>query len=394
MAEFIDRRNQKDALKDSRADKFASYELADFEIPSGREEEWRFTPVSVLGPVLAEQLEGTQPTVSVAETVISGAAEFEFVPGVSVKQIDKTAFGAAKIGAPTDRVAAVSWNNAPSVLEVKVGAGVTVEKPLIINIDGNDRQGAAHYIYVEVGAGAKAEIVLKHTGEMALAQTVEVSIGDESQVKMVSLQEASNDSLHCATHRMQVGANAEFKHSVITIGGKAVRIIPELEFAGEHAEVELLGLYITDTGQHHEHRLFVHHNLPNCKSNVTYKGALHGTDCHGVWIGDVLIGPNADGTDSYEQNRNLVLNLGPKVDSVPNLEIANGNIEGAGHASATMRFDEEQLFYLRSRGISEAQARRLVVHGFFAELVGQIGIAAIEEELLEKIAAELERGLR
>lgn len=392
MAEFIDRRNQGEVLKDSRADKFASYNLADFPIPSGYEEEWRFTPVSSLAPVLVDTLNGAQPTISVADSIID--REFEFTPGVCIKKIEKAIFGDARVGIPSDRIAAVSWNNAPSVLEVKVAEGIGVDKPLIIDITGVDTEAAAHYIYIEVGAGAKAEIVLKHTGKMALAQTVEVVIGDGAQVNMVSLQEASYDSLHCATHRIQVGAKAELKHTVITIGGKAVRIIPELEFTGEYADIELLGLYITDTGQHHEHRLFVHHNLPNCKSNICYKGALHGQDCHGVWIGDVLIGPKADGTDSYEQNRNLVLNLGPKVDSVPNLEIANGNIDGAGHASATMRFDEEQLFYLCSRGISEAEARRLVVHGFFAELVGQIGIEAIEEELLEKISTELERGLQ
>lgn len=392
MAEFIDLRNLEDTLKDSRADKFASYRLDDFEIPSGREEEWRFTPISVLDPIMTGQLDGTQPTIRVADTVVEGICEY--APGVSVNIVEKAVFGAAKVGEPTDRIAAVSWNNAPNVLEVKVAAGITLDKPLIVDISGADMAPAAHYVYIRVEDDAKAEIVLKHTGEMALAQTVEVEIGDEAQVNLVSLQEASYDSLHCATHRMRIGAKTEFKHTVVTIGGKAVRIVPELEFAGEHADVELLGLYITDTGQHHEHRLFVHHNMPKCKSNVTYKGALHGTDCHGVWIGDVLIGPKADGTDSYEQNRNLVLNLGPRVDSVPNLEIANGNIEGAGHASATMRFDEEQLFYLRSRGISETEARRLVVHGFFAELVGQIGIEAIEEELLEKISAELERGIR
>ncbi|MDU1430884.1 MAG: SufD family Fe-S cluster assembly protein, partial [Actinomyces sp.] len=124
---------------------------------------------------------------------------------------------------------------------------------------------------------------------------------------------------------------------------------------------------------------------------VTYKGALQGKDAHSVWIGDCLIREAADGTDTYELNRNLVLSEGAKADSVPNLEIENGEIIGAGHASATGRFDDEQLFYLMSRGIAEADARRLVVRGFFAELIEQIGVPQVQEHLMNAIEKELER---
>ena len=115
----------------------------------------------------------------------------------------------------------------------------------------------------------------------------------------------------------------------------------------------MLGIYFVDGGQHLEHRVFVDHSQPKCFSRVTYKGALQGKDAHSVWIGDCLIREAADGTDTYELNRNLVLTEGAKADSVPNLEIENGEIEGAGHASATGRFDDEQLFYLMSRGVPE-----------------------------------------
>nr|HPM52897.1 SufD family Fe-S cluster assembly protein [Rhodoglobus sp.] len=107
------------------------------------------------------------------------------------------------------------------------------------------------------------------------------------------------------------------------------------------------------------------------------------------WVGDVLIGREASGTDSYEQNRNLVLSEGTRADSIPNLEIETGDILGAGHASATGRFDDEQLFYLQARGISEAEARRLVVIGFLAEIVQKIGDPALEEYLQGRIESEL-----
>ena len=106
---------------------------------------------------------------------------------------------------------------------------------------------------------------------------------------------------------------------------------------------------------------------------MTYKGALQGAGARTVWVGDVLIGNAATGTDSYEQNRNLVLTDGTRADSVPNLEIETGDIAGAGHASATGRFDDEQLFYLMARGIREDEARRLVVRGFLTEIVQKIG---------------------
>jgi Fe-S cluster assembly protein SufD len=177
---------------------------------------------------------------------------------------------------------------------------------------------------------------------------------------------------------------------VVTFGGDVVRLHPRVSYAGTGGEAELFGLYFTDKGQHQEHRLLVDHNMPHCKSNAVYKGALQGDDAHAVWIGDVLIRAVAEGTDTYEMNRNLVLTDGARVDSVPNLEIETGEIAGAGHASATGRFDDEQLFYLMARGIPAAEARRLVVRGFFAELVQQIGLPDVEERLLAKIDAELE----
>ena len=136
--------------------------------------------------------------------------------------------------------------------------------------------------------------------------------------------------------------------------------------------------------------MFVHHDAPHTRSRVTYKGALQGEGARSVWVGDVLIGNTATGTDSYEQNRNLVLTDGTRADSVPNLEIETGDIEGAGHASATGRFDDEQLFYLQARGIPEEEARRLVVRGFLAEVVQQIGDAELEERLMAALEAELQ----
>ena len=221
---------------------------------------------------------------------------------------------------------------------------------------------------------------------------MEIDAADAAKLTVVSLQEWDDTATHASNHRMRAGRDTQLRHVVVTLGGDLVRLSADTEFASPRGNIEMLGLYFVDAGQHLEHRPFIAHTQPHCYSRVTYKGALQGKDAQAVWVGDCLIGANADGTDTYELNRNLVLSEGARADSVPNLEIENGEIEGAGHASATGRFDDEQLFYLMARGISERDARRLVVLGFFGELVNQIGVPSVQEHLMETIEAELEKG--
>jgi len=196
--------------------------------------------------------------------------------------------------------------------------------------------------------------------------------------------------VHAEHVGIRLGRDATIRSTQVSLGGDLVRVVETVEYTGPGGDAQLAGFYIADAGQHLEHRLFVDHSAPNCKSNVLYKGALQGEGAHTVWIGDVLIRAGAEGTDTYEQNRNLVLTDGARADSVPNLEIETGEIIGAGHASTTGRFDDEQLFYLQARGITEAEARRLVVRGFFVELIRRIGVPLIEDRLLTAIEAELD----
>jgi Fe-S cluster assembly protein SufD len=175
----------------------------------------------------------------------------------------------------------------------------------------------------------------------------------------------------------------------VTLGGDLVRVRPLVSYAAPGGDAELLGLYFADAGQHLEHRVFVDHDTPHCKSSVLYKGALQGDGAHTVWIGDVLVRAQAIGIDTYEVNRNLVLTDGARADSVPNLELETGEIQGAGHASATGRFDDEQLFYLQARGIPEDLARVLVVRGFFADILGRLGDPDLAGRVMADVDARL-----
>ena len=385
MAEMEKQTGHKVVAAPSRADRPTSFNLADIPMPGGREEDWRFTPLERIKMLLADALEGKAPRVEVAGQVVSETERVELGTSSYVEiAADSDIHG--KVGAPGDRAAVVEWNNHRELVNVVIAEELS--EPVRIKVIGENRQPAAQHICIDVKPDAKALVILEHTGDAQLNQGVEIDVESGAQLEFVSIQEWDRTAVHASNHRMNVEKDAKLKHIAITLGGDLVRICPDIELDKPGAEVELFGVYFTDTDQHQEHRLFVNHSAENCRSDVHYKGALQGQQAHAVWIGDVLIGKQAFNTDSYEQNRNLVLNEGAKADSVPNLEIENG----AGHASATGRFDEEQLFYLLSRGIPEDIARKMVVHGFFAEVIRQIGIEEIEERLLHAIDARLEKG--
>lgn len=389
MAEMVKQTGHKVVAAPSRADRPTSFNLADIPMPTGREEDWRFTPLERIKMLLADALEGEAPRVEVAGQVVSESRRVELGTSSYVEIADDSDIH-GKVGAPGDRAAVVEWNNHHELVNVVIAEQLS--EPVRIKVIGENRQPAAQHICIDVKPDAKALVILEHTGDAQLNQGVEIDVESGAQLEFVSIQEWDRAAVHASNHRMNVEKDAKLKHIAITLGGDLVRVCPDIELDKPGAEVELFGVYFTDTDQHQEHRLFVNHSAENCRSDVHYKGALQGTQAHAVWIGDVLIGKQAFNTDSYEQNRNLVLNPGAKADSVPNLEIENGEIAGAGHASATGRFDEEQLFYLLSRGIPEDIARKMVVHGFFAEVIRQIGIEEIEEHLLHAIDARLEKG--
>lgn len=355
----------------SRADRFMSFNSADFAAPTGHEEEWRFTPMKRIAPFMSK-LEATP-----AEIRVNAGA---------VETVERTDSRLGRIGTPEDITGALAWE-AFSQAQVITVSGEAEDT--LVEVIAGEGMHTAHFAVV-AEEDSTATVVIEHSGAGDLAETIEVEAKDGAELTIVSVQEAERSARHISHQRLRVGRDAKIRHIVVTVGGDLVRVCTSAEYAGEGGDIELLGAYITESEEHHEHRLFVDHNPANCISRATYKGALQGQDAHAVWIGDVLIRPTATNTDTYELNRNLVLTKGGKADSVPNLEIETGEIAGAGHASATGRFDEEQLFYLRARGIPEDVARRLVVRGFFAELVESIGVESVQTKLMDAIERELD----
>ncbi|WP_026423978.1 Fe-S cluster assembly protein SufD [Actinokineospora inagensis] len=363
----------------SRAEWFTSYDVDAFEVPSGREEIWRFTPM--------KRIAGLHTGVAATG---SAEVEVEAPTGVTVETVPRGDSRLGQGGVPADRVAAQAYSSFADATVLTVAADTRVE-PVTVTVTGPGAGEVAYgHLQVRAERFAEAVVVIDHRGSGVYADNVEFVLADGAKLTVVSIQDWADDAVHISAHHARIGRDAVLRHTAITLGGNVVRLSPTAAFADRGAEVELNGIYFADAGQHFEHRTFVDHAVPNCTSNVVYKGALQGEDAHTVWIGDVLIRAAAEGTQTYELNRNLLLTDGARADSVPNLEIETGEIAGAGHASATGRFDDEQLFYLQARGIPEDQARRLVVRGFFHELLMKIQVPAVRERLEAAIEAELE----
>ncbi len=364
---------------DARPERRTSRNPDAFPPPDGREEDWRFTPLARLRPLL-------EPFVPDGKMVVDVRAPEE----VAVAFADRSDPRVGSVLTPADRVSALAMAHVEQVIVVSVPANTVASAPTFLTLRGEPGTAYLHLI-IDVAQGAEAVVVVDHVGSTTLASNAEFRVGAAASLTVVSLQDWEPDAVHVEAQAALIGRDARFRHIVVSLGGDLVRIAPTVSYAGPGGDAELLGLYYADAGQHLEHRLFVDHGAPHCRSRVIYKGALQGEGAHTVWIGDVLIRPAAEQTDTYELNRNLVLTDGARADSVPNLEIETGEVAGAGHASATGRFDDQQLFYLQSRGIPADEARRLVVRGFFAQVIAQIGIAEVEERLLAAIEDELGR---
>jgi len=361
----------------SPAERFTSRNPDDFSVPKGREEDWRFTPVRKLRR-LFEAFE-SEDTFEFQTEVPDGVA-------VSIAGTDHPLFGAAVT--PADRVSALAAANVKNVVIVTIPANLVVDEPIVLRSIGKPGLNYGHFI-IDGGAFSSATVVMDHQGEATVAANVESVVSEGANLTVISVQDWDAGAVHVAAHGAKVGRDAKYNHTVVNLGGAIVRLNPTVQFAGPGAEAELFGLSFAGDGQHQESRLYIDHSVPHCTSNVVYKSALDGATARTVWIGDVRIRPAAIGTKTYELNRNLLLSDGARADSVPNLEIETGEIAGAGHASATGRFDDLQLFYLQSRGIPADEARRLVVRGFFADVVDHIKVPALHDRLMASIDARL-----
>jgi Fe-S cluster assembly protein SufD len=355
-----------------------SFDVNDFPVPGGREEVWRFTPL--------RRLKGLHDGSAVADG--TDKVDIDAPAGATVEHVGRDDARLGTAGFPADRVTAQAYTSFEQATVITIGRGAALERPVVINREAQGGTRFDQYV-IDVKPLAEAVVVLNQTGGGVRAGSVDVHVGEGARLTLVSVQDWDRDAVDVCQHNTQVDKDGTYKSIVITLGGDLVRLSPKVAYKGRGANAELHGLYFTGDGQHHEHRSLIDHNMSHTRSRVEYKGALSGKGAHGVWIGDVIIGEGTTGTDSYEHNRNLQLTDDTRVDSVPNLEIFTGEVEGAGHAAASGRLDDIHLFYLRSRGIPEEEARRLVIRGYFLELINRIPVEELREEIMAKVEQKL-----
>ncbi len=363
----------------TRSERFTSTKRDDFAAVTGREIEWKFSPVAKLGALIDGELDGGEWPFTLSDDTDAGSVSTEWIAR------DDSRFGL--VGHPEDKASANAWSSVDRALAISL-SGEEASRTTLTRSGLGSNARASHTV-ITAKRHSRSELVIENGGPALLTENVEIVVEDGAHLTLVSVQQWDDDAIHLASHFATIGRDAKLTHIVVSLDGAIVRINPSVHLVSEGGDVELFGAYFSTAGQHIEQQVFVDHDAPSTRSRVLYKGALQGTGARSVWIGDVLIRQSAVGTDSYEANRNLLLTDGARADSIPNLEIETGDIAGAGHASASGRFDDEQLFYLQARGISEEEARRLVVRGFLAEVVQKIGSPELETRLEQAIEAAL-----
>ena len=365
----------------TRNERPRSASVSDFPEVSKLQEIWRYIPQDLIRGLDQE----------VMGEVDQEAIELNLAAGVTSRWVDSTDALIGSAGLPEDRISAAAWTNASKTMVIEIPKNTEIDGPSFIEINPKAHEAKALHIVLVIGANSQATVVLDHVGDGVLGENVELVLEDGARLDFISIAQWNKGSSHISSQFAKIGKDAELKHVVVSLGGDLVRVTPASYLSSPGGKTNMYGVYLADTGNYFEHRPYVDHIAPNCVSDVAYKGALQGKGAHTVWVGDVLIRESAVGTNSYELNRNLLLTDGARADSVPNLEIETGKIEGAGHASASGRFDDLQLFYLMARGISEPEAKQLVVRGFLNEMIQKIGVSQIEERLIAAIELELEK---
>jgi len=347
-----------------------SFDPAAFSVPTARDEEWRFSPVDRLKQFFD----------------VDATAGFVTATGNGVNVVPMSEVASSWV--PIDLASAIARANVKNAGVLEIPAQAQWAEPVIVDLTTTESNSYQH-LEIVAGKFSVATVVIRQTLTGNVSGSIVINVGDGAHLRVITLVEGEFSTALALQMPVIVGRDATFIGALATLGGGAVRIQSSVRYTAPGGRAELFGVFLSDTGQHVEHRIFVHHDQPHCASEVMFKGALLNPGARSAWIGDVLVRKDAIGTETHQSNRNLLLSEGSRADSVPNLELETGDIVRAGHASATGRFDDEQLFYLQSRGLTLDEARQLVVRGFFADVLGRIGNDTWRDSLLVTISDRL-----
>lgn len=272
-----------------------------------------------------------------------------------------------------------------------VPAEVELDAPISVHLHVTRPGAHLPRVLAVLGHHAKATIYLEHTSsadvDALIDEVVEVVAHDGAELHLASLQSWDAEVQHLSLQKVQAHRDATVHHLSVTTGGATVRLRPETDLVGPGAEVRPLGIYFADDGQWFDLQPYVRHLAPRASSDVLFKGALQGAS-RSVFRGNVFVHRDAVGTNTDENNKSLILTEGARADATPFLEIECADIT-AGHGSATGQIDARHLFYLESRGIAREDALRLIVFGFFREVLREVDLPGIEDAAMAAIESEI-----
>ena len=381
-----------DWLAELRRDAQARYEQIPY--PHGREETWRFTDVKSIHPdnfTVADE-----PTDLKLDGPTSDGVIFCDLETAIDKHGDLLKGRLGSLVGPNDPFTALSLASHRGGSFLYVPSGASIEAPYhATHTLTDDAAGKAILprTVVIVEEGAKVVFNDVYTSDAISAPTlaapvVEMFIGKGAEVGWVTWQDWGTGVRHNANVRAQLESEALLNTLVVTLGGDYSRTWKECTMAGDGARSFMYGLYYSHGDQKFEHYTSQDHVAPHCTSDLLYKGALDDKS-QALYYGTIRIRPNAFKSDAYQANRNLTLSPNARALPNPQLEIENNDVR-CTHGATVGRVSDEHLFYLQSRGIPIEEARRLIVFGFFNQVLDQVGWSGMQEELAEAIRTKME----
>ncbi|MFW5737569.1 MAG: Fe-S cluster assembly protein SufD [Spirochaetota bacterium] len=290
----------------------------------------------------------------------------------------------------------ISWHLAlmQSAVVLYVPANVAVEQPFEIDLrfSGDEVVAAPHLVAI-LERGAEATIVRRldgaAEGEVLLVDANEFVVNEGARLKYVNLQRMNEESVYFGNDRGNVARDAHVHRTEAALGSDFVKSRYVSELTGAGADAVLNGIYFATDEQHMDLRTVQRHRAPHTTSRAFYRGAVR-DESHAIYQGLIQVDHEAAGTDAYLTNKNLILSEESRADSIPSLNIATDDVR-CSHGSTTGRLDATQLFYLRSRGFSEVEAKRFLVEGYFEDLIAQTP-PMLHDELRELIMARIGDG--
>lgn len=345
-------------------------------LPTPADEDWKYTSLTALA---AEDFK-LRPASGVEIVVPEGVALADTSARLGEFRYARNGFTA--LNAALGRV-----------VELTIPKETSIAEPIELNFANVDGAAVFSHVVVVVEAGAKATLVESYTsdGKSLTNAAIQVFVADNANFTHYRVQKESADAFHVGTTEVTVGRASHYDSTNINLGGRLSRHDIELRFTAEGGEAFVDGLYVLSGDQHHDTHSSIDHAVPNCVSHQSYKGVLNDKS-RGVFNGKVFVRENASGTDAQQSNKNLLLSNDARIDTKPQLEIFNDDVKCA-HGATVGQLEEEELFYLLSRGLNESLARNLLTYGFAEEIVNKIGIESIKKDLDEAVLNRLNTNL-